>query len=170
MSPATALAVGLKVDVDALPRRLQNDLAKGRVDLEMGGKGTFFDPRLDDADKFPVAARARLGHVRNSPDLITSKLPALHLYQLALAAPKPAEGSFDAVAAARGKTLFENKAQCASCHVAPLTGLFTHEKGGFYHDGRFATLAEVISHYDSFLQLSLSAQEKTDLAEYLRSL
>jgi hypothetical protein len=34
VSPRTALAVGLKVDVDALPRKLANDLRKGRVDLD----------------------------------------------------------------------------------------------------------------------------------------
>jgi hypothetical protein len=33
VSPATALAVGLKVDVDALPQKLQNQLAHGQVDL-----------------------------------------------------------------------------------------------------------------------------------------
>src|SRR5678815_484115 len=33
VNPATALAVGLKVDVQALPKSLQNDLKKGRVDL-----------------------------------------------------------------------------------------------------------------------------------------
>src|SRR5262245_1438688 len=34
VSPATALAVGLKVDVDALPRSLQKDIARGKVDLQ----------------------------------------------------------------------------------------------------------------------------------------
>ncbi len=57
------------------------------ANLEMHGKGTFFDPRLNDPAQFPVAARARFGNVRNRPDLITSKLPALHFYQLALPAP-----------------------------------------------------------------------------------
>src|SRR5215207_5180885 len=33
VSPATALEVGLKVDVQALPKSLQNQLRKGRVDL-----------------------------------------------------------------------------------------------------------------------------------------
>ena len=33
VSPATALAVGLKVDVDALPAELQDKLRRGRVDL-----------------------------------------------------------------------------------------------------------------------------------------
>ena len=43
-------------------------------------------------------------------------------------------------------------------------------KGGFYHDGRFATLADVIDHYDSIFSLGLAADEKIDLAEYLKSL
>ena len=33
VSPATALAVGLKVDVDALPESLQGQLKRGKVDL-----------------------------------------------------------------------------------------------------------------------------------------
>ena len=33
VSPATALAVGLKVDVEALPKSLQGQLRKGKVDL-----------------------------------------------------------------------------------------------------------------------------------------
>ncbi len=44
------------------------------ANLEMHGKGTFFDPRLNDAVKFPVAAGAGFGNVRNNPDLVTSKL------------------------------------------------------------------------------------------------
>lgn len=41
-------------------------------------------PRLDDAAKFPIAARERFGHVVAEKDQITPALPALHLYQLAL--------------------------------------------------------------------------------------
>jgi cytochrome c2 len=51
-----------------------------------------------------------------------------------------------------------------------LKGLWTHMKGGFYHDGRFATLMDVVEHYNSCKQLSLNQQEKTDLVEYLKSL
>jgi len=54
--------------------------------------------------------------------------------------------------------------------TAPLAGLWTHQKGGFYHDGRFATLGDVIDHYDSFFHLDLTDQEKRDLREYLLSL
>jgi cytochrome c peroxidase len=54
--------------------------------------------------------------------------------------------------------------------TAPLKGLFTHEKGGFYHDGRFATLQAVVDHYDNLFQTGLSSEEKTDLIAYLKSL
>jgi hypothetical protein len=54
--------------------------------------------------------------------------------------------------------------------TTPLHGLFTHSKGGFYHDGRFPTLLDVVNHYDSFMTLGLSAGEKSDIVEYLKSL
>ncbi len=174
------------------------------ANIEMHGKGTFVDPRLDDAAQFPVASRAGLGNIRNDPDLITSKLPALQFYQLAIPAPKPPADSFDEAAAERGNSLFKNKAKCATCHVpplftepgwnlhtpeeigiddfqanrapdkryrtAPLNGIWTRQTGGFYHDGRFATLLDVVNHYDNFFQLGLAASEKNDLVEYLKSL
>ena len=174
------------------------------ANLEMHGKGTFYDPRLNDPVKFPIAAKNGFGNVRNEPDLISSKLPALHFYQLSIPAPEPPDGSFDPAAAARGKALFSGKAICAQCHVpptftepgwnmheadeigiddfqakrspderyrtSPLKGLWSHQKGGFYHDGRFATLMDVINHYNSFKRLNLSEQEKKDLVEFLKSL
>ena len=174
------------------------------ANLEMHGKGTFYDPRLKDPAKFPIAARANFANVRSNPDLITPKLAALHFYQLALPAPAPPDGSFDKAAAARGQILFDGKAKCAQCHVpplftepgwnmhradeigiddfqaqrspdaryrtSPLRGLWTHQKGGFYHDGRFATLRDVIDHYDNFFGTRLTEQEKRDLIEYLKSL
>ena len=172
--------------------------------LEMGGAGTFFDPRLDDPIRFPVAAAAGFSDVASEPDRITSKLPALHFYQIALPAPRPPPGSFDPRAARRGERLFADKARCARCHVpplftepgynlrtpeevgiddfqsarsptegyrtTPLKGLWSHAKGGYYHDGRFATLAAVLDHYDAHFGLGLSAAEKRALEEYLKSL
>lgn len=174
------------------------------ANLEMGGQGTFVDRRLDDAARFPIAAAQGFSEVRSDPDRVTSKLPALQMYQLALRAPKPPPGSYDEVAAARGQALFEGKAQCASCHVppiytepghnlhtpeeigvdafqadrsptgayrtAPLAGLWTHGTGGYYHDGRFATLRDVVDHYDDHFGLGLGEGEKADLIEYLRSI
>src|SRR4051812_11921849 len=43
-------------------------------------------------------------------------------------------------------------------------------KGGYYHDGRFATLREVVEHYDRHFGTRLSEQEKTELIEYLKSI
>ncbi len=192
------------------------------ANLEMHGVGTFFDTRLDDAAKFPIAAANGFGHVTTPPDKdrVTSKLAALHMYQLSLDAPRPPGGSFDARAAARGKALFEGKAKCATCHVpplytepgwnmhapadvgidafqanrapdgkyrtTPLRGLWAKMRSapvteaktpvkdrnghGFYHDGRFATLDDVVNHYDSNMGLALSEGERNDLVEYLKSL
>ena len=172
--------------------------------LEMHGKGTFFDPRLNDAAQFPVAAHAEFGNVRNTPDLITAKLGALQFYQLAIPAPKAPKGSFDEEAAERGKQLFAGQAKCATCHVpplftepgwnlhtpeeigvddfqasrapdkryrtTPLKGLWTHTKGGFFHDGRFSTLDEVVQHYNRHFGLGLDDEQARDLVEYLKSL
>jgi hypothetical protein len=177
---------------------------------QMHGTGTFFDKRFADKDQYPVAAKsgsaksASAGSTRTASDLTTSRLAALHFYQLAIPAPTPPEGSFDKAAAARGKDLFNDKAQCASCHVpplftepghnlhtpaemgidsfqaersptrmyrtAPLAGLWTHQKGGFYHDGRFATLKDVLEHYNGQFKLGLNEQQKAELIEYLKSL
>jgi len=171
---------------------------------EMHGSGTFFDQRLNNPDQYPVAAKSGSFNTRGTPDLVSSKLPALHFYQLAIPAPKAPKGSFDVAAAGRGKEVFEGRGQCATCHVAPtytepgenlhspeemgidsfqadrspthkyrtapLAGLWTHQKGGFYHDGRFANLAAVIDHYDRNFRLGLNGQEKADLVEYLKSL
>ncbi len=54
--------------------------------------------------------------------------------------------------------------------TTPLRGLFARMKGGFYHDGRFATLAEVIDHYNGHFDLQLSQGDKDDLQEYLKSI
>src|SRR5689334_4798171 len=171
---------------------------------EMHGAGTFFDARLADKDQYPVSAKSGAANTRGKPDRITSKLAALHFYQLAIPAPKAPADSYDKAAFERGKTLFDGAAKCGTCHVpplytepgnnlhtpaevgvdsfqadrspthmyrtAPLAGLWTHQKGGFYHDGRFATLKDVLEHYNGHFKLGLSEQEKVELAEYLKSL
>ena len=54
--------------------------------------------------------------------------------------------------------------------TAPLKGLFSHQKGGFYHDGRFATLLDVVEHYNAFFATGLTVAERGDLVEFLKSL
>lgn len=175
------------------------------ANTQMYGKGVFYDPRLKDANQYPVAARAGFANLRHTPDLVTPKLAALHYYQLSIPAPEPPEDSFDKAAAKRGQVVFEGKARCATCHVpplfvepgwsmhtaeemgiddfqasrspdkkfyrtAPLKGLFARAQGGFYHDGRFADLDAVVEHYSRLLDLSLTAGERADLVQYLKSL
>jgi hypothetical protein len=186
--------------------------------LEMHGTGNFYDPRLDDKTKFPLAAAARFGHTHpyvgegvlpvpakptGLPDRITEALRSLDLYQRALPVPRPPKGSFDPAAAKRGEQVFNGPAGCASCHMgsigtepgynahtpaqictdpfqanrgpdgtyvtAPLQALFTRSKRGFYHDGRYPTLTDVVNHYRSCFKLSLSTQQQDDLIQYLKS-
>ena len=175
------------------------------ANLEMHGKGSFSDSRLNNASQFPIAAANGFGSVTVDPadDRITPKLAALHAYQLAIRAPKPPQEPFN-FAAQRGEAIFNGKAQCARCHVpplfaepgwnahkpadvctdsfqadrapdriyrtAPLAGLFAHQKGGFYHDGRFASLTDVVNHYDGCMNLQLSHEEESDLVQYLLTL
>src|SRR5262249_28167489 len=184
--------------------------------LDMHGVGNFFDPRLNDASQFPIAAKNGFGNVRVDPDddRVSSKLPGLQLYQLSLASPVPKPGvDFDPDLAEQGDKLFEDKARCNSCHAEPLWtepgwnlhpgadigidsfeadrapdhvyktmnlgGIFVRErgkfmapenKGRFYHDGRFATLLDVVNHYNKRFSLGLTDQEKNALVEYLKSL
>jgi hypothetical protein len=90
------------------------------ANLEMQGRGNFWDPRLMNAKQYPVAAKSGFGNKRSNPDMVTAKLAALQFYQLAIPAPKPKAGSFDSAAAGRGQGIFGSKAKCATCHVPPL--------------------------------------------------
>jgi mono/diheme cytochrome c family protein len=163
---------------------------------QMGGHGTFSEPRTGVT-------------VTNPPDdLVSSKLPALQEYQLSIDAPPPPSGSFDATAAARGKSVFEGAGKCASCHsgssftdantrlhdpgevvsepeetpavsyasrtatkqyrAAPLRGIWQHPP--YFHNGSAATLDAVVETYNSKKALGLTADEKADLVQYLKSL
>lgn len=174
------------------------------ANIEMHGVGNFSDPRLNDADQFPIATENGFYNIQNDEDLISSKLPALLEYQVSLDTPLPPEGSYNEQAAKRGKGLFTGKAECASCHsgptfsdserrlhtpeeigidafeadrsptgmyrTTPLRGVWARANGGYYHDGRFANLLEVVDHYNDHLNLKLNDTEKSDLVEYLKSL
>ena len=164
--------------------------------LEMGGHGSFSDPRLGI-------------NIVQEPDQVTPKLPELLRYQLSLAAPPPPAGSFDQTAARRGEALFKGKAGCAACHIpptftdvlsgpdpsvpllhdasevgmdplyaqrsatkkyrtTPLRALWQHPP--YFHNGSAPDLDAVVNHYDRLFGLGLSSKQKRDLVEYLKSL
>jgi hypothetical protein len=171
---------------------------------QMHGMGTYFDARFGDKDQYPVSAKSGAWNTREKPDRVTGKLAALHFYQLAIPAPKAPKGSYDKAAFERGKTIFDGRGQCATCHVpplftepghnlhtpseigidsfqadrspthmyrtTPLAGLWAHAKRGFYHDGRFPMLLDVVNHYNDHLKLNLSEANKKDLVEYLKGI
>jgi mono/diheme cytochrome c family protein len=155
---------------------------------QMGGHGAFQEPRLG------IAVQAK------GEDLVAPKLPALKEYQHSLAKPAPPAGSFNAEAARRGETVFAGAGRCASCHsgkaftdeklhapaetgmepsyaarsatkkyrTTPLRALWQHAP--YFHDGSAASVAAVVDHYSRALKLSLTAEQKNDLAEYLKSI
>jgi mono/diheme cytochrome c family protein len=72
----------------------------------------------------------------------------------------PVETGMDPVRASRLKN--------HAYRTTPLRALTRHAP--YFHDGSAATLADVVEHYNTFLGLGLSAQQKADLVEYLKSL
>jgi mono/diheme cytochrome c family protein len=155
---------------------------------QMHGRGNFEDARLGIS-------------IKQSPDLVASKLASLKAYQHSLPAPAPPAGSYDVAAAGRGRAVFMQS--CARCHVGvsgtdnntgvlhapsetgmdaayamrtankayrttPLRGLSQHPP--YFHDGSAATLDAVVEHYNRVRSLNLSAQQKADLVQFLKSL
>ena len=129
---------------------------------QMGGHGSFSDSRIG-------------LFITQTPDRVTPKLPALLDYQLSLRTPEPPEGSFNKDAARRGKRLFRNEAGCATCHQSPN---FTDVLSGptrtvpFLHHptGSAPNLLAVVNRYNQLFALNLTAAQKADLVEYLKSL
>lgn len=101
------------------------------ANTQMYGHGTFVDRRLSDRKKYPVVERSGFDNKRDAEDKVTSKLAALHYYQLSIPAPTPPEGSYNKDAAKRGAVVFRQQAKCASCHVPPLFS----EPGWAMHTG-----------------------------------
>jgi hypothetical protein len=58
--------------------------------------------------------------------------------------------------------------QVAKYRTSPLHGIWQHPP--YFHDGSAATLLDVVNHYDQQFGLKLSAQQKADLVEFLKSL
>lgn len=206
---------------------------------QMGGIGTFSDPRLEKLGMIPVNHITDGTNVDNLPDQVTSALPALQAYQLSIPAPNASDPAFAAEAQAlevkldpsavgRGEGIFKGMGTCASCHsgtlftdangrlhprsasaardtsfvllsgtqewrTSPLKGIWQHPP--YLHDGSgaFVTaagkcangsgigslasagvvtrdLACVVSMYNTKLNLGLTADQQSDLVQYLESL
>jgi len=163
---------------------------------QMGGRGNFRDPRIGlfitetpdlvtpklgalldyqlslrspkpPADRFSPDAALRGRHVfrnqarcstchqgPNLTDVLSGpdrSVPLLH---------DPAEVGMDPAYAARSAT--------GKYRTTPLRGLLQHAP--YFHDGSAPDLLAVVDHYDRLFGLNLSADQKADLVEYLKSL
>ena len=166
---------------------------------QMGGHGSFSDPRLGDKG---------VNVTNGTDDLISAKLPALQAYQFSLAAPPSPAGSFDATAAARGKLVFNTAGKCATCHTGakftdantrlhpPTDAVSEPEPNGapsyasrsatkqyrtaplrglwqhapYFHNGTAPTLEAVVQTYNAKRALGLTPEQAADLVQYLKSL
>jgi mono/diheme cytochrome c family protein len=154
---------------------------------QMHGLGSFSEPRLGI-------------HVTNgTQEVVKPLLPALAAYERSLTKPAQPAG-IDAAAAQRGQTIFQancsvchsgvaftdantklhppsdtgvdplyaNRSATKMYRTTPLRGLAYNAP--YFHDGSAATLADVVNHYNGYLHLGLSAQQQSDLVEYLKTL
>ena len=117
----------------------------------MPPKGTF-DPAAAARGKklFNAQAQCSTCHV---PPIFTEPGQNLH---------SPAEIGIDSFAADRSPTHMYR--------TTPLAGLWSHQKGGFFHDGRFPNLLSVVQHYNTTFKLGLTPTQQNDLVQYLLSL
>ena len=153
---------------------------------QMHGQGSFSDPRLGI-------------HVSpGGPNLVQPALAALREYQLSLDAPEGAaaseasrrgrtlfEGKAGCARCHAGPHLTDapalhdpsevpteptwaERSATGAYRTTPLRGLIQHAP--YFHDGSAATLEDVVDRYDAFFDLGLTAQERSDLVAYLRTL
>jgi RoxA-like, cytochrome c-like len=157
---------------------------------QMGGQGTFVDgqlginiiqnpdlvqkklPALRDYQhsltkpapppgSFDVAAAARGQDVfNNAGRCATCHIPPLYTDVNLGILHDPAETGMNAAYANRTKT--------KQYRTTPLRALWQHAP--YFHDGSAATLADVVEHYDRVLRLGLTAMQKQDLVEFLKSI
>lgn len=154
---------------------------------QMHGLGSFSEPRLG------------INVTNGTQELVKPLLPALAAYEHSLTKPAPPP-NIDAAAAQRGQAVFAadcsvchsgttftdadlklhapsetgmdpvyaNRSATKMYRTTPLRGLAYNAP--YFHDGSAATLGDVVNHYNGYLHLGLSAQQQSDLVEYLKTL
>jgi cytochrome c peroxidase len=66
------------------------------------------------------------------------------------------------------ESVYAARSATARYRTAPLRGIWQHPP--YFHDGSAADLPAVVNHYNTILRLGLTAQQKADLVEFLKSL
>lgn len=156
---------------------------------QMGGQGEFIDPRIDvSVTRTPDVVQPKLPALRDYQLSLPAPAPPADSFDAAAAergelvfqgAGRCATCHQGDVFTDASETLHQaSETGVEPVHAArsatglyrttPLRGVWQHPP--YFHDGSAATLADVVEHYDRHLELGLSATDKSDLVEYLKSL
>ena len=163
---------------------------------QMGGHGTFNDPRIGVfitqkpdrvTPKLPAlleyqlslraplppsgsfnAAAARRGErlFNGKAGCATCHTPPT--YTDVLSGPDPTVPFLHDPAEVGTEPFYAARTATGKYRTAPLHGIWQHPP--YFHDGSAATLLAVVNHYDELFGLKLSAQQKADLVEFLKSI
>src|SRR5215203_2585279 len=163
---------------------------------QMGAHGSFSDPRIGITitqkpdritSKLPAlldyqlslaaptpptgsfdAASARRGERLFNGKADCARCHTPPTYTDVLSGPDPAVPFLHEPAEVGMEPFYAARSATGKYRTSPLRGIWQHPP--YFHDGSAATLLAVVNHYDALFKLNLSAQQKTDLVEFLKSL
>ena len=163
---------------------------------QMGGQGTFNDPRIglfitQKPDRVtpqlpalleyqlslsaPVppsgsfdAAAARRGERLFSGKAACATCHKPPTYTDVSSGPDPSVPFLHAPAEVGAEPSYAARSATGKYRTSPLRGIWQHPP--YFHDGSAADLLAVVNHYNALFGLNLSAQQRADLVEFLKSL
>ena len=155
---------------------------------QMHGHGNFSDPRLAiDIKQTPDMVTPKLAALRAYQHSIVAPRPPAGSFDPAAADRGRAifgqscischlggsgtdnnDGRLHAPAETGMNASYAMRTANKMYRTTPLRGLAQHPP--YFHDGSAATLMAAVNHYNQFRKLGLTAQQRSDLTEYLKSL
>jgi mono/diheme cytochrome c family protein len=163
---------------------------------QMGGQGTFNDPRIGlfinqtpdlVTPKLPALLRYQLSlrtphppsniidrqRARRGRELFRNEARCATCHQGrtftdVLSGPNPNVPLLHAPAETGMEPVYATRSATGQYRTTPLRGLLQHPP--YFHDGSAADLPAVVEHYNSQFGLDLTATQKADLVEYLKTL
>ena len=159
---------------------------------QMHGHGSFSEPRLNinvsNTDGTPDLVEAKLPNLEAYQLSLTAPAPPAGSFDAAAAGRGRSvfEGQGQCATCHSGETFTDantllhepsevptdpthaERSATQMYRTTPLRGVWQHPP--YFHDGSAATLADVVERYDTANGLGLTAEQKADLVEYLKSL